>query len=227
MSTKLHKQEEAKLNQQRNSLRGYPIPPYPPPPGRPQQPRSAPPLGEPFNDLTLLRTALKDNLCDCEAKLAMGADPNSANKMGQTALHVAAIWESMSVGAKLIEVGANINARNDLSGATPLHMAAQRGRLEFAKMLLAHGADPMITDDRVHLFAEDPKLRELLGGPSDKLHVAVKNGTLQDVASLCASNPELVAAEDGKGDTPLLVALELKKMDMVEFFAATLQQSVS
>ena len=100
-------------------------------------------------------------------------------------------------------------------------MTAQRGRLEFAKMLLAHGADPMITDDRgapAHLFAEDPKLRELLGGPSDKLHVAVKNGTLQDVASLCASNPELVAAEDGKGDTPLLVALELKKMDMVEFF---------
>ena len=132
-------------------------------------------------------------------------------------------------GAKLIEVGANINARNDLSGATPLHMAAQRGRLEFAKMLLAHGADPMITDDRgapAHLFAEDPKLRELLGGPSDKLHVAVKNGTLQDVASLCASNPELVAAEDGKGDTPLLVALELKKME-VNFFAATLQQSVS
>ena len=43
---------------------------------------------------------------DCEAKLAMGADPNSANKMGQTALHVAAIWESMGVGAKLIEAGA-------------------------------------------------------------------------------------------------------------------------
>ena len=122
---------------------------------------------------------------DCEAKLAMGADPNSANKMGQTALHVAAIWESMSVGAKLIEAGANVNARNNLCGATPLHMTAQRGRLEFARMLLAHGADPMIPDDRgapAHLFAEDPKLRELLGGPSDKLHVAVKNGTLQDVA---------------------------------------------
>ena len=130
-----------------------------------------------------------------KAKLAMGADPNSANKMGQTALHVAAIWESMSVGAKLIEAGANVNARNNLCGATPLHMTAQRGRLEFAKMLLAHGADPMIPDDRgapAHLFAEDPKLQELLGSPSDKLPVAVKNGTLQGRGLTVRSEPELV-----------------------------------
>ena len=48
--------------------------------------------GELSTTFSLLRTVLKDNLGDCEAKLATGADPNSANKMGQTALHVAAIW---------------------------------------------------------------------------------------------------------------------------------------
>lgn len=102
-----------------------------------------------------------------------------------------------------------------------MHMAAQRGRLEFARMLLANGADPMLADDRgavPHQFAEAPDLRELLGGPSDKLHAAVRKGTVQEVATLCATHPELVASEDGKGDTPLLVALELQKMDMVEYF---------
>ena len=69
-------------------------------------------------------------------------------------------------------------------------MAAQRGRFEFAKMLLANGADPMIPDDRgapAHLFAEDPKLRELLGGPSDKLHAAIKKGNFKEVAALSSA----------------------------------------
>lgn len=76
---------------------------------------------------------------------------NFGNSMGQTALHVAAIWNSTAAGTALIDLGADVNARNDLGGGTPLHMAAGRGRVEFCELLLANGADPtlQLTDGRL------------------------------------------------------------------------------
>ena len=58
--------------------------------------------------------------------------------------------------------GANVNARNKMSSATPLMMAAQRGRAEFARFLIEKGADPLLQDDRdmyAHQFARDSTLK--------------------------------------------------------------------
>lgn len=113
----------------------------------------------------------KDNKAEeierlCEAGLAA----TYGNSIGQTALHIAGIWNSVEAGEVLLDHGAKIDAQNDLSGMTPLHMAATRDRLEFCAMLLARGADPGIQDDSGRIAADvcqNTQLGQLLRLPKD------------------------------------------------------------
>ena len=99
-------------------------------------------------------------------------------------MHVAGIWNAVETGEVLIELGADVNARNDMSGATPLHMAATRDRVEFCALLLARGADPEIQDTGGRIAADmttqGSKLEQLLrlpkGSPDagEVLQAAVK-----------------------------------------------------
>jgi ankyrin repeat protein len=49
--------------------------------------------------------------------------------------------------ALLLDAGADVNAREGASGTTPLHWAAYSGRLEVARLLIAHHADCEATDN--------------------------------------------------------------------------------
>ncbi len=173
------------------------------------------------NDESLIQCAVKNEVESCRQKLAQGSDPSSANPMGQTALHIAAIWGSIGVGELLIEAGAIIEAHNKMGGITPLMCAAQRGRTEFARLLLARGADPKTQDDNGRLafmFAEDDELRELLGGPSGELCRAVRTGDQQKVEVVASRRPELVAARDGSGNTPLVIAMQKQHWIIARWF---------
>lgn len=174
-------------------------------------------------DETLIQCAVKDEVDRCREKLANGSDPCSANPMGQSALHIAAIWGSVGVGKLLIDAGATIEAHNKMGGITPLMCAAQRNQTEFAQLLLDSGADPMTEDESgrvAYMFAQDDELRELLGGPSGKLCRAVRAGDPELVEEIARSNPELVGAIDGNGDTPLVVAIELQRWDIARWFTS-------
>ena len=175
-----------------------------------------------YNDPSLMQCSVKDQAEMCRAKLEAGSDPNSCNKMGQTALHVAAIWGSMEVGQLLLEAGAEIEARNQMGGITPLMCAAQRDQTEFAEMLVERGANPMTTDDSgrvAFMFAENDELRELLGGPSGRLSAAVKRGNQAEVQEIARLNPELVECTDGEGNTPIVVAIEYEQYDIARWLA--------
>ena len=74
--------------------------------------------------------------------------------VGSAALHVGSIWNATEAAEALLELGADINAQNDLIGATPLHMAAMRGRREMCTLLLARGADPTVAEDSGRIAAE-------------------------------------------------------------------------
>jgi ankyrin repeat protein len=77
------------------------------------------------------------------ALIRAGADVNSADDNGDTALIIAATESSDEVFQTLVERGANPNARG-LNGETALHYVAMNGLLDRAKLLLNHGADPTI-----------------------------------------------------------------------------------
>ena len=74
--------------------------------------------------------------------LQAGADPNVSDEDGNTAL-IDAAWDADAV-LLLIRAGANVNAQSK-KGFTPLINCAEP---EVARVLLAHGADPVIRDAR-------------------------------------------------------------------------------
>ena len=71
--------------------------------------------------------------------LSQGANVNSANSSGETALHAAASTGNTSTAQALLQHGANVNART-VRGWTPLHTAARFGRGNFVALLLSRGA---------------------------------------------------------------------------------------
>ncbi|XP_037936741.1 protein phosphatase 1 regulatory subunit 12B isoform X7 [Teleopsis dalmanni] len=72
--------------------------------------------------------------------LEHGADINTANVDGLTALHQACIDDNLEMVEFLVEHGADIN-RQDNEGWTPLHATASCGFVSIARYLVEHGAE--------------------------------------------------------------------------------------
>ena len=79
--------------------------------------------------------------------LDLGADVQTRDYKGKTALHRAAQAGFLKIGKLLIKAGADLEAR-DSQGETPLFDAVRHGRLVTTKLLVNHGAKPKITNDR-------------------------------------------------------------------------------
>ncbi|EAN77209.1 ankyrin repeat protein, putative [Trypanosoma equiperdum] len=66
-------------------------------------------------------------------------DLDAADADGWTPLHYAADRGFVSITARLLEEGANVNAKDGMK-RTPLHLAATSGRVDVVKLLLSSGA---------------------------------------------------------------------------------------
>jgi hypothetical protein len=102
----------------------------------------------------LLSAAQKDRPDELTRLVKMeGVAASHANGVGQSALHIAALWGHVASVRTLCALGANPSAANRLSGATPLHMVVQSRkvshvrRLPIVQSLLEAGADASLTDD--------------------------------------------------------------------------------
>jgi ankyrin repeat protein len=105
------------------------------------------------------------------------------------------------VARLLLEHGADVNARIERGlvkdeGKTPLHMAADHGRVEVARVLLEHDAN---------VGAEDNK-------GSTPLHEAAVYGRVEVVRVLLEHGTN-VGAEDNKGRTPLHEAADYRRIE--------------
>ncbi len=151
----------------------------------------------------LLNAIAFDNLELVQFLLKHGADPNVAVDDGYTCLLTAIesdADESTQIVAELVHAGANIHTAGT-NGWTPLHMAAARGHLEKARLLIRAGAD---VNRRKEIDASETPLMEaaFAGQPSTVLllleHGAdpsmrdtIHNRTPLDIAQEVVKGPDL------------------------------------
>ncbi len=98
---------------------------------------AATPLEAPVAD-----AAERGDLEEVRALLRRGADVNTAQSDGMTALHWAARNNDVEIVKTLLYAGATFRATTRLGGYTPLHLASRGGHTEAAEMILEAGADP-------------------------------------------------------------------------------------
>ncbi|XP_077297853.1 uncharacterized protein LOC143919416 [Arctopsyche grandis] len=84
---------------------------------------------------------------DVKLLLKHGADPCKLDKAGHTLLHLAAVHFRYRAVDHLIRnvEGIDVNAR-DVNGKTPLHLAAECGRVSIVGLLVRRGTDVRATD---------------------------------------------------------------------------------
>jgi hypothetical protein len=106
----------------------------------------------------------------CEWLIAAGADTEARDRVGRTALHLAAPNRRLHAVAALIEGGARLDALDEL-GRTPLMRAlAAAAQPEVIELLLSAGADPDIRD--VHGWTALHYLAASADGASDRRALA-------------------------------------------------------
>lgn len=96
--------------------------------------------------------------------LTRGADINTVNVDGLTALHQACIDENLDMVKFLVENKANVN-QQDNEGWTPLHAAASCGYLNIAEYFINHGASVGMVNSEGEVpsdLAEEPAMKDLL-----------------------------------------------------------------
>ncbi|MBL0318225.1 MAG: ankyrin repeat domain-containing protein [Alphaproteobacteria bacterium] len=129
--------------------------------------------------------------CDCYI--------DAANAEEQTPLHYAVMLEREDAVETLLNFGANVNVA-DAKGRMPLHMASSRGLLKTLNLLLSHGAYVNACDNHDKI----------------PLHYAVQFGHMSLVQALVQQGAKINAIDmDGIGDTPLEVAIDASRLDIV------------
>lgn len=103
----------------------------------------------------------------------------------------------------LLAKGADVNAKNDEYGWTPLHSAAYAGKKDIAELLLSRGADVNAKNKFKNEYGVTP------------LHIAANAGH-KDIVELLLAKGADVNAKDSSGWTPLLMAVGQGKTDVTE-----------
>uniref|UniRef100_A0A8C3W7J3 Protein phosphatase 1 regulatory subunit n=1 Tax=Catagonus wagneri TaxID=51154 RepID=A0A8C3W7J3_9CETA len=132
--------------------------------GRPPQSRRAGPRVRFEDGAVFLAACSSGDTDEVRRLLARGADVDTANVDGLTALHQACIDENLDMVKFLVENRANVN-RQDNEGWTPLHAAASCGYLNIAEYFINHGASVSVVNSEGEVpsdLAEEPAMKDLL-----------------------------------------------------------------
>ncbi|XP_065160341.1 protein phosphatase 1 regulatory subunit 12A isoform X2 [Atheta coriaria] len=158
--------------------------------------------------------------------LEKGADIDTANVDGLTALHQACIDDNLDMVEFLVEHGSDVN-RGDNEGWTPLHATVSCGFVSIAKYLLEHGANVAAVncDGELALdIAENEEMEDLIqqeieerGVDCEEARNEEKRLMLRDAKEWLATGNKCVDIESPKtGATPLHVASAKGYLDVMK-----------
>lgn len=146
----------------------------------------------------LTAAAGRGDLARVESLLSRGVKIDTPDYLGWTPLYHTMIDGHTKMVQKLLDSGANVNARNR-DGATPLFVVAD-GRIDLAEMLLAKGANINASNE----FGQTP------------LMWIIQGSRKEDVALWLISKGANVNARTSKGETALHVASEFGRKMVVK-----------
>ncbi len=143
-----------------------------------------------FPDETFYNACLNGDLDQVKKSLAEGVYVNAVMKDDFTALMMASSKGYSDVAEHLINQGANVNAAQAESGATPLFFAAQNNHTDIVKLLINKGVN-----------VDAPRTKD----GSTPLSIAVQEGCTDSVKLLlnAGANPNATLSN---GVTPLYIA---------------------
>ncbi len=153
---------------------------------------------------TVVEAAMSGNRDSVRAMLKDGADVNTAQADGMTALHWAATKNDVDLAKLLLVAGANLKAATRIGGYTPLLIASRSGHADMVTALLAAGSDP----------------NAATANGATPLMFAAQAGSVPTVNALLKGGADVNAAEKVKGETALFcakVGVKTKVMDLDAF----------
>ena len=148
---------------------------------------------------------------------------HAKNADGDQPLHLAARRDDVAMIELLLEAGADVNDKG-AKGWTPLHYAGAIDSKDACLALLEKGANRAALNDasqkpeqtaRIFTRGVIKEYNPQLAG-ADKLFTAIEAGDAERVKALIAGNPKLLRAQDGQGKTPLVLAAETNKPELLK-----------
>ena len=118
---------------------------------------------------------------------------NTKDQNQQTALHKATRDGHLNTVKYLIQIGAQVNVKDEIKGFTPLHIAGMKGHLEIVQCLIHHGAD-------IEAKTKESKQTPLI--------LAAGRGHLEVVKCLIDNGAQIDGKDIG-GSTPLLCSFQV------------------
>ncbi|MEW6532662.1 MAG: ankyrin repeat domain-containing protein [Thermodesulfobacteriota bacterium] len=183
----------------------------------------------------LMGAAARGDLAQVKDMLAKGADVNSTDQDGRTALMLAALGGRPEVAKLLIEKGADVNARMK-GGSTVLMAAAMVGNAEVVRLLVEKGADVTAGDETgitvlmASFLAGHPEVMTMLvqrglapkdqSGDSQRAPTGASQGKNLDVVKLLVERGADINARTKDGMTALSLAEQLGRKDLVQYLKA-------
>eukprot|EP01018_Ginkgo_biloba_P011064 Gb_27687 [translate_table: standard] len=169
------------------------------------------------NDRTVLHVAALNGYIElCEVLITMNVGSYmSKDRDGQTPLHYAVKHNNEAVVNALLIRSSVLKSSEkdkqevdlrDLSGLTPLHIAAAQGNLTLVKTLLS--------------YKQDPRIGDFLGETA--LHKAARIGHIEITKKLLESGSHPLHERDCDGKTALHYAVQVKKRDDAKAIAEML-----